>query len=650
MKAVCHLETHNVIRRDVESSVPSENALEKKEGSSPGATEIISELLVKEGIITADQLKHARRIQIKLPGQRTLISVLQELRYVTAEQVRTTLRARRLSISLGSLLIELGYLREQDLRTALMVQAEKPGKKLGQILLESHVLQEDKLVEVLSFQLGFDRLNPLEFQPTQESFQVASLEWFRQNNCIPLARQNGKVLVAFADPLDRQQAEGARRMLGSEIVAGIARADEIQQALNRMAGSKNRAREINHNENVIVQAVNEMITEAADTYVSDIHLEPTKELMRVRFRLDGVLVKQKEFPLEMVPSLTSRIKIMANVDIAERRRHQDGRILFDYRGNPLDIRVSTYGTIYGETIVMRLLNNRNQLLDIRGTGMSPRIADRYIEDVLDAPSGVVIITGPTGSGKTTTLYASVHYLNKPETSIITAEDPVEYLIDGISQCSINPKINVTFEDTLKHMVRQDPDVMVIGEIRDTFSAEAAISAALTGHKVLTTFHTEDSIGGLMRLMNMNIEAFLISSTVISVVAQRLLRRLCPHCSEPQPLTSQQVRRLGYEPREALDLTFKIGRGCPHCKFRGYSGRVAIFELLVLNESVKDAILAHKTSYEIRRISAETTGLITLLEDAICKAANGLTSFDEIIRQVPRLNKPRPLADLLSRLG
>jgi type IV pilus assembly protein PilB len=639
-----------MIQMDEKPSVPRDNTPAIKDTPSSIATEIISELLVKEGVITADQLKHGRRIRSKLSGQRTLISVLQELRYVTDEEVRNTLRTRRLSIPLGSLLIELGYLREQELRTALMAQAEKPGKKLGQILLESHMLQEDKLVEVLSIQLGFDRLNPLEFQPTRESFQVSSLEWFRQNDCIPLSRQNGKILVAFADPLDRQQVEGARRMLGSEIVAGIARADEIHQALNRMAGSKNRVREINHNENVIVQAVNDLITEAADTYVSDIHLEPTKDLMRVRFRIDGVLVKQKEFPLDMVPSLTSRIKIMANVDIAERRRHQDGRILFEYRGNPLDIRVSTYGTIHGETIVLRLLNNRDQLLDIRGTGMSPRIAERFIEDVLDAPSGVVIITGPTGSGKTTTLYASVHYLNKPETSIITAEDPVEYLIDGISQCSINPKINVTFEDTLKHMVRQDPDVMVIGEIRDTFSAEAAISAALTGHKVLTTFHTEDSIGGLMRLMNMNIEAFLISSTVISVVAQRLLRRLCPHCSEPQPLTSQQMRRLGYEPREAPDLTFKIGRGCTQCKFHGYSGRVAIFELLVLNESVKDAILAHKTSYEIRRISAETTGLVTLLEDAICKAANGLTSFDEIIRQVPRLNKPRPLTDLQSRLG
>jgi type IV pilus assembly protein PilB len=340
---------------------------------------------------------------------------------------------------------------------------------------------------------------------------------------------------------------------------------------------------------------------------------------------------------------------MSSIDISEKRRHQDGRILFDYRGNPLDIRVSTYGTIYGEAIVMRLLNNRDQLLDIRDIGMASPVVNRYIEDALDSPSGVIIITGPTGSGKTTTLYASISYLNKLDTSIITAEDPVEYIVEGISQCSINPKINVTYEDTLKHIVRQDPDVIVIGEIRDLFSAETAIQAALTGHKVLTTFHTEDSIGGLLRLLNMNIEAFLISSTVISVVAQRLVRRVCPHCAKDHVLTAYEVRRLGYEPRDAIGMTFKIGAGCAKCRFRGYNGRVAVFELLVLNEMVKDAIIARKTSYEIRRISVESSGLVTLLEDAIHKAAGGLTTYEEIIRKIPRLSKPRTLQAIQQRL-
>ncbi|HYK90587.1 MAG TPA: GspE/PulE family protein, partial [Acidobacteriota bacterium] len=435
-----------------------------------------------------------------------------------------------------------------------------------------------------------------------------------------------------------------------QVVPGISTREEIHQALNRIDDSRARTATPHTNESLVVQTVNELITNAAYNDISDVHLEPTRDRMRIRLRKDGVLVKHKDLSSDLIAPITSRIKIMASTDIAEKRRHQDGRILFEYRGNPLDIRVSTYSTIYGEAIVLRLLNNRSRLLDIRDIGMAPRVVDRFIEDALDSPSGVVIITGPTGSGKTTTLYASVQYLNKPETSIITAEDPVEYVIDGVKQCSINPKINLTFEDTLKHMVRQDPDIMVIGEIRDQFSADTAIQAALTGHKVLTTFHTEDSIGGLLRLLNMNIEAFLISSTVISVVAQRLVRRLCRYCSTDQPLTPQQIRRLGYEPREAQGLTFKTGRGCPRCRHRGYSGRLPIFELLVLNEVVKDAIIARKTSYEIRRISTESTGLVTLLEDAIYKAAEGETTFEEIIRQVPRLSRPRPLGEIRQYLG
>ena len=294
---------------------------------------------------------------------------------------------------------------------------------------------------------------------------------------------------------------------------------------------------------------------------------------------------------------------------------------------------------------MRLLNRQDTLLDINAIGLSPKQTQIFKEDVLDAPSGVVLVTGPTGSGKTTTLYAAVEYLNNINTSIITAEDPAEYIIDGIAQCSINPKINVTFEDTLKHIVRQDPDVIVIGEIRDRFSAETAIQAALTGHKVLTTFHTEDTIGGLLRLLNMNIEAFLISSTVVCVLAQRLLRKVCPWCKTEHRLAPDELRRLRYDPSRIKSVVFAKGKGCGECNFTGYKGRIVVCELLVLNEEVKNAILMRKTSYEIRRISIDTSGLVTLLEDGIVKASLGLTSFDEIIRMLPRLDKPRPIPQL-----
>jgi type IV pilus assembly protein PilB len=274
----------------------------------------------------------------------------------------------------------------------------------------------------------------------------------------------------------------------------------------------------------------------------------------------------------------------------------------------------------------------------------------FREGALELPSGVVLVTGPTGSGKTTTLYSCIAEIQDDETSIITAEDPVEYMIDGIAQCSINPAIDLSYEETLRHIVRQDPDVIVIGEIRDTFSAEVAIQAALTGHKVLTTFHTEDTIGGLLRLLNMDIEAFLVSSTVVSVLAQRLLRRICDECAVPYQPTPADLRRLGYANDALRSGNFRQGVGCEACRHTGFRGRIAVFELLVLDAAVRDALLMRKTSHDIRTISRESSGLVSLLEDGIAKSAAGFTTIGEIVRMLPRLDKPRPLAELKRLVG
>lgn len=384
--------------------------------------------------------------------------------------------------------------------------------------------------------------------------------------------------------------------------------------------------------------------------VSDIHIEPMRDRLRIRFRLDGVLIHHRDFPARLIPAITSRIKILCEANIAEKRRHQGGRIVFTHDGREMDIRVSFHVTIHGEKIVLRLLNRQNELLSIEDLGMQPRMMDHFRLDALDTPSGVLIVTGPTGSGKTTTVYSCINYLNSPETSIITAEEPVEYIIEGIAQCSINPNINLTFEETLRHIVRQDPDIVVIGEIRDTYSAEVAVQAALTGHKVLTTFHTEDSIGGLIRLLNMEIDAFLISSTVICVVAQRLLRRVCNACATPYKPTTADLVRLNFTPKDIFGATFRKGRGCSNCRQTGYKGRIAIYELLILNEDVRDGLIDRKTSHQIRKISIESTGLVTLLEDGILKAASGITSIDEVMRCLPRLHKPRPLIEIRRLLG
>ncbi|MBJ6727575.1 GspE/PulE family protein [Geomesophilobacter sediminis] len=618
----------------------------------PAASSVIADLLVKEGLITQEQHDYARRVRAKMRTSMPLIDVMQELGYVTKEDVTATLRKNTLSLRIGDFLVELGYLREADLLTALSLQkSSEEGKMLGDIIVEMGYIDERKFNEVLSYQLGFPLID-LEFRKLDRRlFAKASYETCRQHLFAPVSAEDGVVTVAFADPLDEKTREVAMRIFGDNIQPGISSKRAVLTAIASAEKGGN-AEETPTDDSSVVGIINKLLNEAITNNASDIHIEPLKDRLRVRFRLDGVLMPHLELPLELAPQLSSRLKVMAQADIAEKRRHQDGRILFESRvhGFNLDLRVSFFITIFGEKIVLRLLNKKEAILDVQLIGMAPRMLSRYIEDALDTPSGVIIITGPTGSGKTSTLYSCVSYLNKLDTSIITAEDPVEYVIDGISQCSINTKIGVTFEETLRHIVRQDPDVIVLGEIRDNFSAETAIQAALTGHKVLTTFHTEDSIGGLLRLMNMHIETFLISSTVVSVVAQRLLRLVCNSCGEPYTPTPQEFKRLGFAPKELAGANFRMGRGCKDCRFTGYKGRVAVFELLILNEPVKQAILNNKASAEIRRISMETSGMVTLFEDGLVKAARGLVSIPEVIRDLPRIAPPRPLSELNRILG
>lgn len=612
----------------------------------------IVELLLGDGYIDAGQLQHARRVRDKLESPHSLLKVLQELQFVEPTQVRTVIRAHPHALRLGEILVELEFLREADLRAALAQQANASEKRrLGEILVDGHYISEQKLTEVLADLLGLPVL-----EPRLSDIDKALIGKITPRTChdfgfLPIAFQDGSILVAFADPLNAAGKAAAQRMLGAAIVPAIARRAQVSMVLTQIEQGA-RANHTPVSDQGAIAYVNAIIGDALRMGVSDIHIEPQKGRLRVRFRIDGAMVEHKDFERELAPSITSRLKILAGADIAERRRHQDGRIHFDASevGENVDIRASFYVTIHGEKIVLRVLNRKTELISIDSIGMGPKMLERFRLDALDVPTGVVIITGPTGSGKTSTLYSCVDYLNNPDTSIITAEDPVEYVIEGISQCSINPKINLTFEETLRHIVRQDPDIIVLGEIRDRFSADTAIQAALTGHKVLTTFHTEDSIGGLLRLLNMDIEAFLISSTVVCVVAQRLLRRVCRHCAEPYTPTPTDMRRLGLSADDLRGAEFSHGPGCSECRYTGYRGRVCVFELLVLNEMVKDAILNRRTSYEIRRISVETSGLVTLVEDGLAKAATGITSLQEVMRDLPRAMKPRSLTEIRRLLG
>ena len=618
-----------------------------KSPSPPGQ---ITAILMKKGQLTEKQLAYALRIQSKLETPRPLLDVLKELDYVTDDRITRAIRENFSSFRIGDLLVELGHINELQLKTCLTAQAQEGSKrKLGELLVAHNFIREQKLLEILSVQLGIPLIE-LEFSHMDATLAAnARSGLFREFMFLPVRREGDRILVAFADPGDNRAITAAKRLFQCDIDLAIAGKGSIEEAIKRIqagAGSFTAA----SSELSATEIVNAVIVEAISQGVSDIHMEPTTDRLRIRFRQDGVLIHHKDYPPHIIPSLTSRIKIMCKADIAEKRRHQGGRIDFRYAGEEIDLRVSFYVTVHGEKIVLRLLRRQAHLLDIEEIGMPSRMLTRFKDEALDCPSGVVLVTGPTGSGKTTTVYSCINYLNRPDVSIITAEEPVEYVVDGIAQCSIDPKINLTFNETLRHIVRQDPDVVVIGEIRDTFSAQVAVQAALTGHKVLTTFHTEDSIGGLVRLMNMEVDVFLISSTVVCVLAQRLLRKVCPACKIPYQPTPADLRILGYSAKDIRYGNFQKGFGCGECAYTGYKGRLAVHEMLILDEAVRDAILEKKTSYQIRNIGIESTGLVTLMETGIALAATGNTTIEEVIRCLPRLHKPRPLTTLQTLLG
>ncbi|MDU0459251.1 MAG: ATPase, T2SS/T4P/T4SS family [Geobacteraceae bacterium] len=620
-------------------------------GVTNGAGMLASLLLEKEEI-TKEQLSYAIRVNKKMATPQTLLQTLIELGYTSADKVKQALCSSSLNIRLGDLLVELGYLKESDLRQALGMQKEIEGKKrLGEILVEGGFIEERRLLETLSYQVGFPVISTNFAKLDKSLFNVIPTDICEEYDILPISKEGNVVTVAFADPLDRNAFIAAERFFGSNISPAIISRSSIKEALAARQRSIEPAAAVS-DENTIIGIINNLLDDAIQENASDIHMEPMHDRLRVRFRRDGVMQHHKDFLKALAPQLSSRIKIMGQADIAEKRRHQDARILYASRihGVNIDLRVSFFITIYGENIVIRLLSSKTSLLNLKEIGMAPRMLESFIYNAVDTPTGVMIITGPTGSGKTNTLYSCVDYINDIHTSIITAEDPVEIVIDGICQCSINPKIGVTFEETLRHIVRQDPDVIVLGEVRDKFSAEIAFEAALTGHKVLTTFHTEDSIGALLRLLTMQIESFLIASTITCVVAQRLLRRVCTSCAEPYQPTPLDLSRLYVTSSDIAGANFMRGRGCKACGHSGYKGRIGVFELLMMNEVLRNAILENKNSLEIRRLSIESAGLVSLFEDGLVKAAQGLVSVQEIITDLPKRGKPRPISELRRILG
>ena len=621
-----------------------------KQGVTDGASDLVNHLL-KGGYLTDKQIDYACRVQSKLEVQRPLLQVIKELKFITDEQTKKALREKPISARIGSLLEEMGHISPSDLRRTLAIQAEEKSKrKIGEILVDQQLVEEQVLVETLSLQHGLPYIEPDWDTIDHKLFARVPLKWYDAHPLLPVRKHGSKIIVAFADPMNPDEHQIARQVFGENIIPAIACKSAIKEVVMKAQRGEMKKQTSAMDEQFVVRLVDDIILAAIQRDASDIHLEPLTDQLRVRFRQDGVLTHFEDFPLETAPAVANRIKVLCEVDITEKRRHQGGRFFFDHADGKLDLRASFYVTVHGEKIVLRLLNRHGQLREIEDIGLTAGMSQRFLAEALDLPSGVLLFTGPTGCGKTTTVYSCLHHILNPQMSIVTAEEPVEYVIDGISQCSINPKIGLTYEETLRHILRQDPDVIVIGEIRDNFSAEVSVQAALTGHKVLTTFHTEDSVGGLIRLLNMNIEAFMIASTVVSVMSQRLLRKVCPTCHTPYKPSKHELQRIGYRPNDMVGTKLKKGRGCAKCQQTGYKGRVGIFELLIVDELVRDAVLERRTSKELRKISIESAGLLTLLEDGIVKAADGGTTFDELLRSLPRLQTPRPLPELRRLIG
>ncbi len=615
----------------------------------------IGELLVEEGAITDKQLDRALAVQKEKKPYKPLGEVCVELKFLTRTHLQRVLNRYNKRIPLGDLLINLGLITPPQLDECLAQQKERGGM-LGEIMIKRGFIKETALVDALSIQMGILKVVP-DFHLIDKSLlKGINEEFLIRNEIIPAFQEDGMLTIIMSNPLDRDLIQNLGRIFRvKKIRPAIATATDIRAAIRQhfqkvtfgdkagpaeetasegkkdlVIGDKKISMETGDSTTGIVDYI---ITNAILEGASDIHIEPREESIRVRYRIDGILQHKTDLPVSLAPSLASRIKVLCKLDIAEKRKHQDGRIQAKVMDQEVDLRVSVYAAAFGENIVIRILYRKSDLIDIDRLGISPQNKSHLMK-ILDQPTGVVLVTGPTGSGKTTTLYAGINYLNDGKTSIITVEDPVEYVIDGVVQGQLNPKLGHTYVDFIKSMMRQDPDVIMVGEIRDPTAAEAVIQSALTGHKVLTTFHTEDTTGALLRLMDMGIDTFLISSTVISVLAQRLVRVLCDECKAAYVPDAYELGALGVRAEKIENYKFYKPVGCPRCNQTGFRGRTGVHELLLVNDTVRDAILARKTSGEIRRMARESASLVTMREDGFYKVLKGITSFEEVSRVVP----------------
>lgn len=556
--------------------------------------------------------------------------------------------------SLGAILLENSDLTQEQLDEALRVQKEK-GLKLGECLVQMKYLRTEDILKALSIQLGMPYANRIDTDeiPIELVSQI-TLNYAKSHEVIPLRRVNGVVRIAMADPFDHYTLDDLRVLFGCPIEPRIASSYEIISAINVLYNKLSEAEgegisELHESsldsigqemeevkdllesgdEAPIIRLVNSLMFQSVKQGASDIHIEPFEKELLVRFRVDGVLYDIMHPPKKAMASIISRIKIMANLNIAEKRLPQDGRIRIKVAGKDIDIRVSTVPTAFGESVVMRLLDKSRLILDFDKIGISGRMLEQ-LKDLITRPHGIILVTGPTGSGKTTTLYAALARINTIDKKILTTEDPVEYQLDGINQIPVNASIGLTFAAGLRSILRQDPDVVMVGEIRDVETAEIAVQASLTGHLVFSTLHTNDAPSSVTRICDMGVEPFLVSSSVIAVMAQRLIRTVCKDCARKYTPTDAQLKEIGWT-REALQgRQLYQAVGCNNCINTGYAGRTGIHELMIMDDDLRSQLLKSTEATQLKKLAVKK-GMRTLRDDGIDKAVRGITTLEEVFR-------------------
>ncbi|MFC1666590.1 type II secretion system ATPase GspE [Candidatus Omnitrophota bacterium] len=535
-------------------------------------------------------------------------------------------------------------------------EAKKTGKNIFKIFIDRGYIDEDTLLKTFGAWMNVELVDVSKAKIELDAINKLSASTAKFYNIVPLRIEGNCVVVAVSDPLNMKLLDDLRFVTGLNIKLVIAKEGDIAKAVERCYGEEeeslgdviNEAKKTFSRPMVkaeggdadklkeiasqapVVKLLNMVLLRAIREKASDIHFEPFEDDYKIRYRIDGVCYDAAHPPKDLSLAISSRIKVMANMDVAENRLPQDGRIVMAIGGKSVDLRVSTLPTLYGESIVMRVLDKGVVSLSLDQLGMKEEIKSK-LREIINRPNGILLTTGPTGSGKTTTLYSCLREINKIEYKIITAEDPVEYDIEGIIQVAINPKIELTFAKTLRHMLRQDPDVLMVGEIRDSETAEIAIQSALTGHLVFSTLHTNDAPGAVTRLVDMGVEPFLITSTVRAVIAQRLLRVICPKCKKEYTPQKLELSELGLSGDTAKAVKFYKGAGCSECNGSGYKGRTGIYELFIMDDRARDLMVKRASSSAIRKV-AQQAGMKTLREDSVSKVLEGITTAEEALKE------------------